>query len=623
MKRIQLLNTRPNSKAIRLGLLVALILIIILMFAGTYLVANTLAGGSSGFASFMPIDIFGQDNKAIENTSPFSVPESNLPEWEAIPIVALTPWDGTGRVTVLVMGLDYRDWSAGDGPSRTDTMMLLTMNPLDNTAGMLSVPRDLWVSIPGFENGRINTAYFLGESYQTPGGGPGLAVKTVEQLLGVSINYYAQVDFSAFIRFIDELGGVKIDVPGRIRIDPIVGNPKYLDPGRQTLPGELALGYARARNTEGGDLDRALRQQQVIFGIRDRLLKPESLTDLIAKAPSLYAEIASGVQTNMTLDEVVKLAVLAQKVQDADIARGAISASEVLFAQSPDEQSILVPLPEKIRELRDNVFLGSTGTLGPLLPGTPQERMTAEGAKITLLNSSQAEGLASQTGAYLQDLGANIVEVSNGELTNNTRIVDYTGNPHTVKYLSEIFGLLPGNYELNYDPISPVDVVVFLGVDWSTQEIPQTSDEITTYQDDTFGFALDYPADWTKFDVLQGDRGSIFAIASWEGSAKNMDSTPPGETRMDIGVLQWEPLDLEAYVLQRKTAWEASEITILSEEKRQLQDGLPVVEFRLAGRDGDEVYFLAALIGDRFITLSGTRDFEIMSRIGDSLCIVN
>ena len=94
-----------------------------------------------------------------------------------------------------------------------------------------------------------------------PGGGPGMAIKTVEGLLGVEINYYAQVDFSAFTRFIDELGGVKIDVPKKIKIDPIVGDPVKLKAELQVLNGELALAYARARNTKGGDLDRALRQQ--------------------------------------------------------------------------------------------------------------------------------------------------------------------------------------------------------------------------------------------------------------------------------------------------------------------------------------------------------------------------
>ena len=83
------------------------------------------------------------------------------------------PWDGASRVTVLLIGLDFRDWEAGETP-RTDTMILLTMDPISKTAGMLSIPRDMWVSIPGFDHGKINTAYYLGEIYNLPGGGPGI-----------------------------------------------------------------------------------------------------------------------------------------------------------------------------------------------------------------------------------------------------------------------------------------------------------------------------------------------------------------------------------------------------------------------------------------------------------------
>ena len=89
-------------------------------------------------------------------------------------------WDGTSRVTVLSWVWITVIGPAGSGPSRTDTMMLLTLDPLNNTAGMLSIPRDLWVSIPGFDNDRINVAYFLGEAYKLPGGGPAMAVRTVE-----------------------------------------------------------------------------------------------------------------------------------------------------------------------------------------------------------------------------------------------------------------------------------------------------------------------------------------------------------------------------------------------------------------------------------------------------------
>src|SRR5690606_1108907 len=125
---------------------------------------------------------------------------SGTPAAEPLQVAAgpsAQPWDGASRVTALVMGLEFRDWEAGEVP-RTDTMMLVTLDPLSNTAGMLSIPRDMWVSIPGFDNAKINTAYYLGEIYKLPGGGPGLAMKTVEEFLGVPIDYYAQIDFYAF-----------------------------------------------------------------------------------------------------------------------------------------------------------------------------------------------------------------------------------------------------------------------------------------------------------------------------------------------------------------------------------------------------------------------------------------
>ncbi len=464
MNLFQFPKKPPKNWAALIGFLGNVMVATLIIFLGFYFVSNRLARGDINLpviSGFNPLDK-QTDTSTLISESSIHLNEGNVD-------VNLTPWDGTSRVTVLVMGLDFRDWQAGSGPSRTDTMMLLTMDPLSNTAGMLSVPRDLWVSIPGFNNGRINTAYFLGEAYKMPGGGPGMAVKTVETVLGVSINYYAQVDFGAFIRFVDELGGVIVEVPKRIKIDPIVGDPVYLKPERQTLFGELALAYARARNTPGGDLDRAIRQQQVILGIRDRLLKPESLSELISKAPDLYAEIAGGVRTNMTLDEVIKLAVLAQGVPDENIQRAAISAAEVSFATTPDGASVLIPKPEKIRLLRDEVFLVNTGTQGPLTPGDSRERMVLESAEIVLKNGSLLDGLAGRTQIILEAMGANIVDVANGDTRNQTRIIDYTGNPHTVQFLAELFDLSPGNFEVQYNPNSQVDIEVILGIDWSSK----------------------------------------------------------------------------------------------------------------------------------------------------------
>ncbi len=464
MKKIfKALKRQPKSFAIILGYWCVLGILMLLVFSGYYQIGRRLVTGQ-GIVHFLPNFVSGDKGEETKTETPMQM-EVSLPEPIEMPEGVMESWDGEGRVTLLVMGLDYRDWLGGKGPSRSDTMMLLTMNPLNNNAGILSIPRDLWVSIPGFDNDRVNVAYFLGEAYKIPGGGPAMAVKTVEGLLGIRINYYAVVDFGAFVRFVDELGGVKVDVPASIRIDPIIGNPKILQPGKQTLPGELALAYARARNTPNGDLDRALRQQQVVYGIRDRLLKPESLSELISKAPTLYAELSSGVQTNMTLDEAIKLARLAQKVPDDQIRSRAISPSDVSYARTPDGRSVLLPRMEKIRQLRDEIFLLSAGTLGPLSPGTDLERMAREGAKIRLINGTGDDALGYKVKEKLVSDGLYVIEVVSGQIVNRSRIVDYTGNPHTVKYFIHLLGVLPEEHELDFNPDSAIDLEIFLGIE--------------------------------------------------------------------------------------------------------------------------------------------------------------
>ena len=154
------------------------------------------------------------------------------------------PWDGASRVTILLMGLDYGAWSVERKcPCRTDTMILLTYDPLTRSAGILNIPRDLWVSIPGADQYyKINQAYFLGQLWNLPDGGPGLAVDTVEQFLGVPITFYAQIDFKAFEKFINAIGGIELDIKEKITVDPLgEGNTRVLKPGKQTLRGPIAL----------------------------------------------------------------------------------------------------------------------------------------------------------------------------------------------------------------------------------------------------------------------------------------------------------------------------------------------------------------------------------------------
>jgi LCP family protein required for cell wall assembly len=387
------------------------------------------------------------------------------------------PWDRNSRVTVLVMGLDQRDFEAGEGAPRSDTLILLSLDPETRTAGMLSIPRDLWVPIPGFDSAKVNQAYRFGELYDVEGGGPGLAMETVEQLIGLEINYYAQIDFGAFEQLIDELGGVKVDVPEEIAVDPLGdNNNKVLQPGVQVLPGDLALAYARARDTAGGDFDRAQRQQQVIMGIRDRVLSSDMLPLLIRRAPALYDTIASGVDTNLTLLQIVQLAWLAQQIEEENIHRGVIGPDQVTFSTSFDGQDILQPLPEQIRLLADQVFT----TSGPIAPAPteaeadPQSLMQAEAASISVLNGTLTTGLAAQTADFLKSEGFNVVEPGNAdEIYEQTTLLVYKGKPRTMQRLVELMGISGDRIYYRQDDASPVDIVLLLGEDWAgTNALP-------------------------------------------------------------------------------------------------------------------------------------------------------
>ncbi|MEX2160500.1 MAG: LCP family protein [Anaerolineales bacterium] len=421
------------------------------------------------YAATAPRGVFGLPLFVLPAGSQPAAGETLTPGEIAAPegFILPEPWSGAERVTILVMGLDYRDVVAG-GPARSDTMILLTVDPVTKTAGILSIPRDLWAVIPGFNPNKINTAYYFGELYKVPGGGPELAMRTVEQTIGVPIDFYAQIDFEAFVRFIDLIGGVKINVPTAITVDPMGADtqPKNLKPGVQVLPGNVALAYARERHTTGGDFGRAERQQQVILAIRDRFLEFNLLPGFIANAPQLYAELSAGVQTNLSLGDAIQLAVLATQVQSEDIKRAVIGEDQIIYGRSPDDLAILIPIPDKIRELRDLVFTGNTN-LGPLTPGSSEERMAAEAPRISIQNGTGDANLGSRTQQYLAGLGANVLEVRPASVSlSQSVLVDHTGNPYTLAFLAQLMGIPSARIVHEFDPNSSVDVELRLGTDW-------------------------------------------------------------------------------------------------------------------------------------------------------------
>jgi hypothetical protein len=199
------------------------------------------------------------------------------------------------------------------------------------------------------------------------------------------------------------------------------------------------------------------------------MLSPNALPTIISKAPTLYNELAAGVHTNLSLDQVIQLALLAQTVPDENIQRGIIGKESVIFGTSPDGLSILIPLPDKIHALRDQVF-ASTGSLGPETPGSLLEQMKAEGAKIALFNASSDPNLLNRAADYLRGQGANIAQTAaSGEVYASTTIIDHTGNPYILKYLVDLMHVSPGKIYLRFDPNVTADVEVYLGNDWAAQ----------------------------------------------------------------------------------------------------------------------------------------------------------
>jgi polyisoprenyl-teichoic acid--peptidoglycan teichoic acid transferase len=488
--------TRTRIKSDRFTFLVVIIFFIIAAITSIIIILigfNTVVGWESTSNSNIPVVV-------NSNTDSINLPsgaQANQPLQSSDGPVS-KDWDGSNRVTALLMGLDYRDWEANEPASRTDSMMLITYDPTTNTAGMLSIPRDMWVNIPGFDYGKINTAYFLGEINNLPGGGPALAVQTVEQFLGVPINFYAQIDFTAFEKLINELGGLDIKIQTPITIDPLgPGNTKTLKPGTQTLTGAEALAYARQRHTDNGDIDRAQRQQDVIIAIRNQIFNLNMLPNLVAKSPKIYSDIASGMRTNLTLSKVVQLALAVQRVPRENIKQAVIGSEDTQLDMTVDGQSILIPIMDKILITRDSVFSAGTNpepkpTFVPeadvtssnntevQLQADEQDPVSApvedlgtllsnEDAKLIVQNGTKTMGLAGKVEEYLKSLGMNIVSTKNADKEYSEIIlIDYTGKTYTLQFLAEMLQV-PNDHIFNQDdPNAGGDIAIILGENWQS-----------------------------------------------------------------------------------------------------------------------------------------------------------
>ncbi len=195
------------------------------------------------------------------------------------------------RVTILFLGVDARP---GDTNSRSDTLILASIDPTRNKVAVVSIPRDTQINgAAGSGMDKINSANVTG--------GPQLAVKKVEGLMGEKIDYYVEMNFEGFKKVVDTLGGVSIDVDQRMYKPTEDIN---LQPGLQRLDGRDALAYVRYRGYVQGDIERTAHQQEFIKALGKELLKPAT----IAKLPQLIREANTYVDTNLRLTDMLKMA---------------------------------------------------------------------------------------------------------------------------------------------------------------------------------------------------------------------------------------------------------------------------------------------------------------------------
>ncbi len=256
------------------------------------------------------------------NSLPTFVPPDPAAFSTAVP-TAVPPFEVPSHITnVLLLGSDA---PVGNEVSRTDSMIIVSINRQEGTASMVSLPRDLYVYIPGWMMNRLNTALPHGASAGYPTGPEGLLADTILYNFGVPIHYYARVDFGGFKTIVDQLGGVEIGVSCRLE-DWRLKSPELdlqdedswewfvLEPGFHEMDGEMALWYARSRITTS-DFDRGRRQQQLLRAIFNKGLD----LNMVPQAPALYNAFRDTVDTNMDIGRILQLAALAPAVRENGI----------------------------------------------------------------------------------------------------------------------------------------------------------------------------------------------------------------------------------------------------------------------------------------------------------------
>lgn len=387
-----------------------------------------------------------------------------------------------GRVNILVAG-NSADDPGHNGAQLTDSIMLVSIDVRNNTAFMLSIPRDLWVEIPGYGHAKINEAYVDGENGNFsaagyPSGGMGLLEEVVQQNFGVKSNYYALINYNALKDGVDAVGGVDITVKSddpRGWYDPSIdwgthGPLVKLSNGSHHLTGEQALDLSRARGDAPGsygfpraDFDRTEHQRMLILALKQKVLSAGTLANPLALS-GLFDTLGANVKTDFSLGDVRRLYDISKGINNGSIQsiglNDANGVNMLASYTSPAGQSALIPAAGMDDFTKIQAFLARIMTNNPIV---------REGATVVVLNGTNTTGLAAQAEKMLEAKDITVGDTGNAPASQTTTIIDASdgSKPATLSLLENEFTHATVTTTNPYAGKYQADFVVIIGADWT------------------------------------------------------------------------------------------------------------------------------------------------------------
>lgn len=384
--------------------------------------------------------------------------------------------EGQGRINILLLG---RGGGNHDGPDLTDSMMLVSVDPVNHTSALLSLPRDFWVNVPNMGVMKLNAAWESGEFKYlgkiAPGSTNPKAIQagfdtvdqTVEEMLGINIDYNALVDFQAFQQAVDTVGGVTVNVPTDL-VDPTMAwennnNPVLAKAGIQDFNGHQALIYARSRETTS-DFARAQRQRSILLALKSKVETLGTLSNPF-KVSGLFSAFGNNVATDLSLSNANRLFSIMRNISGANITSidldgGLVpGATQYVTTGNMNGQSIVLPKAGLFNYTAIQQFV--RGQL-------KDPYILKENARIFVLNGTSTPNLASNLAAQLEPYGYNVVKVANSPDTGwtQTQLIDLTHgrDKYTKHYLEQRLGVKADDHVADSNiPTNGADFVIIVG----------------------------------------------------------------------------------------------------------------------------------------------------------------